>query len=58
MVEGLQPEDRSDERGLSAAVRPEERDEVARLDIDVDVFEDVLTVELDAEALDLDDGLS
>jgi len=57
MARGLQAEDGSDERGLATAIGPQECNEVASMDIDGDVFKDVLAVELDAQVLDADDGI-
>jgi hypothetical protein len=58
VVDRLQPEDCSYERGFAAAVGPEKCDYLAGGDPQIHVLEHMLAVELDAKALDFDDGLS
>ena len=56
VIDRLQPEYRSDKRGFPAAVGPETCDQLTGFDSEGYVLEHVLAVELDAEALDLNDA--
>ena len=46
-------EDGFEKRALASAVRPDERRELAAMDVDVDVVEDGQPADLDREVLDL-----
>jgi hypothetical protein len=56
VIDRLQPQHCSNERGFAAAVRPEKCDYLSGFDPQIHVLKHMFAVELDAEALDFDDG--
>jgi hypothetical protein len=57
VIDRLQPQHCSNERGFAAAVRPEKCDYLAGFNSQIHVLEHMFAVELYAETLDFDDGL-